>query len=176
MELKIVKFFNKLGLGVLDKAAYFVSRIKYLVIFWTILALGFLFLDKQFGQKIFLGIIIASAFHFLISEGLIKHTLTKIWGKRTRPYILHREIIPIGRKFTDSSFPSSHMSSTLAILTVVVFFYPIFWVMAPAFLLALFMAYARMHQGMHYLSDVIAGAVLGIIYGLAGIFITNNFL
>lgn len=37
-----------------------------------------------------------------------------------------------------------------------------------------FMAFARIHNGMHYPSDVVAGAVLGILYGLAGIRIVNN--
>ena len=174
MEFKIVKFFNKLGLGVLDQATDFVSRVKYLAVFWSAIALVFLFLDKENGLEIFLGIIIASALHFLITEGLIKHTLTKIWGKRVRPYIRNAGITPIGRKFTDSSFPSSHMATTLAILTIIFFYYPLTWPLA--LLTIIFMAYARMHQGMHYLSDVIIGAVLGIIYGLAGIYITHNFL
>jgi membrane-associated phospholipid phosphatase len=32
------------------------------------------------------------------------------------------------------------------------------------------MAYARMHNGMHYPSDIIAGAALGTFYGLVGIY------
>ena len=174
MELKIVKFFNQLGLGVLDGATDFISRIKYLIIFWAALASAFLFFDKTNGQEIFLGIIIATILHFLITEGIIKHLLTKVLAKRTRPYLKNSEIVPIGRKFTDSAFPSSHMATTLAVITVILYFHPIIWPLAVA--LAIFMAYARMHQGMHYLSDVIVGIVLGILYGEMAIYLVNNWL
>jgi len=174
MEFRIVKFFNKLGLGVLDNATDFISRIKYLVYFWAAAALIFLSFDKVNGQTIFLGITIAIILHFIITEGLIKHLLTKIFGKRQRPYLINSEIQPIGRQFTDSSFPSSHMATTLAVLTVIVYFENI-WLI-PAIILSVFMAYARMHQGMHYLSDIIIGAILGILYGWGGIYIVNNFL
>jgi len=175
MELKIVKFFNHLGSGGMNKLTDFISRIRFLIIFWTILALGFLIFDTESGKKIFFGILIASILHFIISEGIIKHLFSKIWGKRARPYIAYeKEIFPIGRKHKDSSFPSSHMSTTLAVLTVISFFHIVIWPLALIFVIL--MAYARMHNGMHYLSDVIVGALLGFLYGEIGINLVNKFL
>jgi len=37
----------------------------------------------------------------------------------------------------------------------------------------LLMATARMRNGMHYPSDVLAGAVLGIVYGVAAVLIIS---
>ena len=36
-------------------------------------------------------------------------------------------------------------------------------------LLALLVAFSRMYVGVHYPTDVLGGAVLGILYGLAGL-------
>ena len=103
MELKIVKFFNRLGAGSMDKVVDFLSRIRFLVIFWAIVSIAFFIFDKKFGIKIFSGIIVASVLHFLITEGLIKNILVRFFGKRIRPYIADKEIVPVGRRFSDSS-------------------------------------------------------------------------
>jgi len=39
---------------------------------------------------------------------------------------------------------------------------------------ALLMAFSRIHNGMHYPTDVIAGGIFGILYGSIGIYITNK--
>ena len=172
MGIKIIKFFNQLGSESIDKATDILSRVRFLIIFWIIVALAFLIFNEKNGAKIFFGIIVANIFHFLITEGLIKRLSTKIWGKRIRPYLKYPEIKPIGRKFQDSAFPSSHMATTVAMLWVICFVYPLLW--SVAILLIIFMAYARLHQGMHYLSDIIAGIFLGMAYGWAGIYFVNQ--
>ncbi len=78
----------------------------------------------------------------------------------------------VGKAFTDSSFPSSHMASTLGVLTVFVYFYRKTWPLALIFVLL--MAFARMHNGMHYPTDVLAGTILGLGYGLLAIYIVNK--
>jgi len=76
-------------------------------------------------------------------------------GFKERPYVAHTEsITSIGTSFADTSFPSNHMASTLTMLTVIVFFIPGVWPFALVF--ALMMAFSRMHNGMHYPSDVLA--------------------
>lgn len=172
IEIAIVKFFNRLGTGPVDRVTDALSRVKFMIVFWIVVVISFLFFDKQNGKFIFLVVMAAGTLHFLITEGLIKHLLTKIWGVRRRPYLCFPEIKSIGREFTDSSFPSSHMAATVSMLWVIVSFYQFFWPLAA--ILAVFMAYARMHQGMHYFSDILAGTVLGVFYGWAGIYIVNQ--
>ncbi len=168
MELNIVKFFNRLGRGtVLDELTDFVSRIFYLSAFWTVFTIAIFFFAEN-GRIIATALTIAAGLHFLISEGLLKYLLVK-YLKKIRPYVTHpNEVFPIGRKHNDSSFPSSHMSAILSILTVLIYFYPGTWLVL--LLLVLFMAFARLHNGMHYPSDVIAGSILGILYGAAGVY------
>jgi membrane-associated phospholipid phosphatase len=172
MELKIVEFLNKFENPAVSAAAAFVGRIRVLVLLWSVIAVGILFLDKTNGQIIFLALAIASVLHFLISEGIFKMLLPKYFKTRVRPYLAHPEIIRSrGSRHKDSSFPSSHMSTTLAMLTVLVFFYPVVWPLALIF--ALFMAYARMHNGMHYPSDILAGTAFGMIYGVIAIYLVR---
>jgi undecaprenyl-diphosphatase len=62
------------------------------------------------------------------------------------------------------------MSSTVSILTVFVYFYKKYWIVwTSAILFALLMAFARIHNGMHYPTDVLAGTALGIVYGIIAI-------
>jgi len=64
------------------------------------------------------------------------------------------------------------MASAVAMLTVILFFVPGVWPHALAFVLL--MAFSRMHNGMHYPSDVLAGTMLGICYGITGVWIAKK--
>ena len=87
---------------------------------------------------------------------------------RVRPYLAHPDLItPVGHRFVDSSFPSSHAASTVAIVTVLGHAYRRFAVLAASF--ALVMCLSRVHNGMHYPTDVLAGSILGLAYGALAI-------
>ena len=65
------------------------------------------------------------------------------------------------------SFPSGHTMTAFSIALVVSFFYPS--LEGALFFLALSIAVSRIVLGMHYLSDVLAGTVLGVVLGCASI-------
>jgi undecaprenyl-diphosphatase len=65
------------------------------------------------------------------------------------------------------SFPSGHTMSAFSIALVVSYFYPS--LEGTLFFLALSIAVSRIVLGMHFLSDVLAGAVLGVALGCASI-------
>jgi undecaprenyl-diphosphatase len=173
MEYQIVLYFNQLGQGTfIDKVTAFISLIPFLIILWAILAFLAYIIDKENGKWVFLAVLIALALHFIISEGILKHAILNFFPMRIRPWIGHPDIVAIGKAYTDSSFPSSHMASTLAVLTVFVSFYKKVWPWALIFVLL--MAFARMHNGMHYPTDVVAGTILGIMYGLLAVWTTRK--
>lgn len=172
MELKIVKFFNNLGGKRVSDITDFASRIPVLAVFWSITSLLILFFDKNNGKTIFLALTIVTILHFFISEGIFKYLLPVFLPKRIRPYLAHPGIInPNGTLHQSPSFPSSHMSITLGILTVLFYFYPVIW--PAALLFAIFMAFARLRNGMHYPSDIIGGIILGILYGILSIYLVR---
>ena len=80
--------------------------------------------------------------------------------KRDRPYVTYPEI----EKLTSAgklSFPSNHTSYAFSLATSMSILYPKWYVIAPAFLWASSVAYSRMYLGVHYPTDVLAGAVIG---------------
>lgn len=175
MELRIVEYLNHLWAGTfIDTATKFLSAYAFLFILWFSIALLALFLDEKNGKKLVLLLLIATGLYFLISELVFKHFLIAIWGIRPRPYMISDIIVPLGIQRTDSSFLSNHMSSTLAMLTVIVFYCRKVWPLALIFVLL--MAFSRMHNGMHYPSDVLAGIILGIMLGFTAMFIMKKII
>ncbi|MFA5926726.1 MAG: phosphatase PAP2 family protein [Patescibacteria group bacterium] len=101
--------------------------------------------------------------------GFIDLLIFMFW-RRPRPFITHETIInPVVRELAEgriSSFPSSHTYIVFAIATSV-FLYGHKKLGAFLLVLAIFVALGRVGTGLHYPSDTIAGAILGILSGVA---------
>jgi len=87
--------------------------------------------------------------------------LVKLIVRRPRPVL--EGLPPLGGAPSSLSFPSAHATSSFAVATAMTRVEPLG---ALAFLLAGALALGRPYLGMHYPSDVLAGAVLGIALGL----------
>lgn len=95
--------------------------------------------------------------HFaaLISAGVVTTTLKLAFG-RQRP----------GGSADYKSFPSGHTSTTFASATVLAYEYG--WTVGlPAYALAAFTGASRIADDAHWLSDVVGGAFIGVIFGRA---------
>lgn len=79
---------------------------------------------------------------------------------RNRPYVDHPEINNLETESTPS-FPSGHTSSAFNLATSFTLLYPKWYVALPSYLWASGVAYSRMYLGVHYPSDVLAGAIIG---------------
>ena len=80
--------------------------------------------------------------------------------KRDRPYETYPEIENVTVE-SSSSFPSAHTSSAFSTATSLSMAYPKWYVIAPSFLWAGAVGYSRMYLGVHYPTDVLAGAIVG---------------
>jgi membrane-associated phospholipid phosphatase len=85
----------------------------------------------------------------------------KLIVKRPRPVL--EGLPPLGGAPSSLSFPSAHATSSFAVATAMTRVEPLG---ALAFLLAIALSLGRPYLGMHYPSDVLAGAVLGVVLGL----------
>jgi undecaprenyl-diphosphatase len=80
---------------------------------------------------------------------------------RPRPYQVNRtircDVAPLDR----FSFPSGHTLHAVAFSTILLAYYPAFaWLVLP---FSVMVALSRMVLGLHYPSDVLAGAAIGIV-------------
>jgi undecaprenyl-diphosphatase len=87
--------------------------------------------------------------------------VVKLIVRRPRPVL--EGLPPLGGAPSSLSFPSAHATSSFAVATAMTRVEP--WG-ALAFALALALALGRPYLGMHYPSDVLAGAILGAALGL----------
>jgi undecaprenyl-diphosphatase len=104
----------------------------------------------------------------MLAIGLIGTAIYKlIKGKtlRPRPYNVYPAIVCMGKTLDQFSFPSGHTMHAASFSIVAVSYYPIlFWLVAP---FAVLVGLSRPILGLHYPSDVLAGAALGA--AIAGI-------
>lgn len=85
----------------------------------------------------------------------------KLLVKRPRPVL--EGLPPLGGAPSSLSFPSAHATSSFAVATAMVRVDP---AMAGAFVVAIALSLGRPYLGMHYPSDVLAGAFIGVALGL----------
>ena len=89
----------------------------------------------------------------------------KLAARRDRPQL---QSVPLPRQLlrqpTSTSFPSGHSAAAAAFAVGVAIEQP--WLAPPVGLLAAGVAYGRVHTGVHYPGDVLAGVVLGVASAL----------
>jgi membrane-associated phospholipid phosphatase len=98
---------------------------------------------------------------FLVA-GSIEFALKHMVG-RPRPNAGTMSMLPIGPSYTPEfdSFPSGHATSVFAVACAFAYFYPrLRW---PLYLLAASISLGRLYLDRHYVSDVLAGAFIGIV-------------
>ncbi|MDP1596995.1 MAG: phosphatase PAP2 family protein [Methylotenera sp.] len=133
-------------------------------IFWYALMLGVLVFKGTEG--------LTSVIH-MASTGLVGTLLYKwLKGKtlRPRPYQVRQDIYLTGIPLDKFSFPSGHTLHAVVFTVVALSYFPhLSFFLVP---FTLMVALSRVVLGLHYPSDVIAGALLGsLIGGLSFLFV-----
>ena len=105
--------------------------------------------------------------------------ITGLTGEITIKHVVAR-VRPCNREFGKDllikhpahySFPSGHTASSFAVSMVMFFMLPALFV--PVVIYAVLMAFSRMYLLVHYPTDVIAGAILGVICGTAAVYVSH---
>ncbi|MEY2596088.1 MAG: hypothetical protein RI965_1360 [Bacteroidota bacterium] len=161
---------------VLDHVALFMRE----SIFHIPLYVFLFFISYQvFGKKAFwwiLGAFALIAFTDLLSSQVIKYTFNRLRPCRDPFMSVHIRFLA---KYcgTNPSFTSSHALNHFAFAAYVVqTFKQISKWFNLLYLWAAIIAYSQIYVGVHYPSDVIVGAFLGILLGWIGFRVTNQAL
>lgn len=101
-------------------------------------------------------------------DSFIIVTVFRYMLNRKRPYE-HFDIPPVIQKDTaGKSFPSRHVFSAFIIAMTYLCWSPLVWAGTVLLVLVAGMAVVRVISGVHYISDVAAGAICGIAAGVLG--------
>jgi undecaprenyl-diphosphatase len=137
-----------LRVGWLDWFFVGLSWIGRLGLVWIAIALVLAVLWRR--PSVFLTVVVADAASDLLAE------LGKVIVHRHRPFE-HQ----LGPPTSTYSFPSGHAATSFACATVLAVFAPRWRV--PFFVLATLIGLSRLYNGVHYPTDVVAGALLGVL-------------
>lgn len=122
--------------------------------------------DKQLlKDAVYVGTSVAGA--FVVTYGM------KYLVDRQRPYERYPDRVHAYSHENTPSFPSGHTATAFALATSLSVKYPKWYVIAPSAVWACSVGVSRMNEGVHYPSDVLAGAAIGAGCAVANIYINR---
>lgn len=107
------------------------------------------------------GVIIA-----IVSASMTKIVIDPIARScsRQRPFVSLHLMPLIEKDGTDPSFPSNHAGGAFALAVALSLYFPsLLWL---SFFLAMLISFSRLYAGVHYLTDLIAGATIGAVIAI----------
>ena len=149
---------QKLANPVFDVIMPFITTEENFIIPLILLFLGLLVFGGRRGRIVAMLLL----FTVLLSDQLSSSVLKPLFG-RIRPCNALEGVRLLDRCSHSYSFPSSHATNSFAAATVFSAIYRKY--RRYLFAIAALVAYSRPYVGVHYPSDVIFGAVLGILCG-----------
>jgi undecaprenyl-diphosphatase len=124
---------------------------------WVATGIALAWLGGERGRRAGIATSIAALGTTYVVQRMVKPVF-----RRRRPWV-DRDVLVVGVRTTDASFPSGHSASSFAAATTLATFYP---KSSPlVFALATGVGLSRVHLGHHFPSDVVAGGLLGIASG-----------
>lgn len=124
-------------------------------VFWYTVMLGIVLADPVEGWQPALHMALAGLTGTLVYKWLKGKTL------RPRPFEVHQAIHVAGAPLDRFSFPSGHTLHAVVFCSVALTYFPaLIWLLLPFTVLV---ALSRLVLGLHYPSDVLAGAAIGAL-------------
>ncbi len=164
---KIAKLHNKVNNRIMA-----VVTILGTGIIWFLLCVPLALTKDNLDAAI--NIVLALFVSWIVGEVTIKSLVGRV-----RPIEQLPEEEHIIKRPRHSSFPSGHTSSAFSVVAVVIVRCNVY-VLIPVLIMACLVSFSRLYLRVHYLTDVLAGVVVGLVCGFAavGLFdaVTHNLL
>lgn len=172
LDMLIVKKITKLHNRTNNRIMAVITTMGTGGLIWFALCIPLLFTKDNLDAAInlLLGLLIA----WLVGEVTIKRLVGRV-----RPIEQLPEEEHIIKRPKHSSFPSGHTASSFSVAAVI-FVRCSLYLSIPVFIMACLIAFSRLYLRVHYLTDVLAGIIVGLVCGFAAVglfdFITHNLL
>ena len=93
---------------------------------------------------------------------------------RDRPWLVIENFVNLVPEKDPNSFPSGHTNAAFAFALAVCMAAPKRWMKITAVCMAVVMGLSRLYVGVHFPSDVLVGALIGSLCGLAGAWVVKT--
>ncbi len=164
LDIGLLFFINRtLANPIFDKIFTLLTVQEHWYIVYTILIYFLLFKFQWRGRIFLLTLMLAITLADQLSSHVIKELVERIRPCHTFSDI--RLLVPCG---AGKSFPSSHAVNNFAAAIILGSFFKNYKI--HFILLASLIAFSRVYVGVHYPSDVLAGAILGTLIGVLFIY------
>ena len=168
VELPLCAYVNRAGnLKSLNLLFRSVSRLGD-GLFWYSLIIAILLL---YGRN---AVIPALQTGLSAGVGVLVYKTLKERLVRERPFVTHEVIRCNARSLDQYSFPSGHTLHAVNFSILLVWHYPVLAWMAIPF--AVLVALSRVVLGLHYISDVLVGGLIGAMIAVVSLYIASPYL
>lgn len=157
IEIQILDWIQSLRTPAGDIFMPVITSLGNAGIIWILLAALLLIIPKT--RKTGAVLAIALVLDVVLCNGIIKNL-----AARMRPYDRNPVVELLIHKPIDYSFPSGHTAASFAAVSAL-YFAGEKHMWKPVLVLAVLIAFSRLYLYVHYPTDVIGGAVLGILCG-----------
>lgn len=172
LEYPINKYLQNLDGSMLDGFFHSVSNIPLMLATFAVIIFALILRKQKIWRPLLFAVILAGIVSYVVNEWIYKILFSEIGIFRPRPWTIHTDLLAIGHAFQDSSFPSSHMAFTSLFVLIISYFEKRF--LTFGIIIILIMWISRIHNGMHYPSDVIFWTIMGALYAWIGLFLMKK--
>lgn len=152
-EIEIILWLQSFRNGFLDALFEFITMFGEELIIIGLLGVLYWCYDKKVGEQIGITVFIS----------LVLNALIKTIVQRNRPYVVDSRIEAIRPETAGGySFPSGHTQGAASTFGSIAIWLKKRWITITSIIIIILVAISRMYLGVHYLSDVIIGGILGI--------------
>jgi len=162
LDVEVFRWINEHRSPMLDGVLGAVSALGEMSAVWLVAFLVMYFFGRREDREAAILLIVA----MLMLDGLVGGAMKGLW-ERPRPYMVLEGVHRWGLAWGNGSFPSGHAYASA--LAAVIFGTKFRRTLIPLIVFAAATCYSRPYWGMHYPSDVVVGAAMGIVAGVAAL-------
>jgi membrane-associated phospholipid phosphatase len=152
-ELEIIVWLQSFRSGFFDALFQFFTMFGEELVIIGILGFIYWCYDKKMGEQIGITVFIS-----LVLNSFIKNIV-----QRYRPYVVDTRIANVRPQTSGGySFPSGHTQGAASVFGSLAIWMKKRWITIISIIIIILVAISRMYLGVHFLSDVIVGGLLGI--------------